>query len=202
MAYVEQHWHLHNETGQCYGDVAEFEEACIHAAQHVWPWVLNDPSLAPADGWLTVIEAPFCLEPCREDSDMTDIERRYPRLLRAMQWVAILSEGEAIGAIRDYQAGFTYSSEAVNHFGGPRRVIERAYTVRHLLADMRRSGRDRPVNASDRTPLPGYCPCGQPVVPGQPWCQEYQDILNEPDSWREVEERDQAEWQRQQAGEE
>jgi hypothetical protein len=54
------------------------------------------------------------------------IRQRYPRLLRAMIWVAILSEGEAVGAIQGYQEGREYTSEAVGHFGGASRVIHEA----------------------------------------------------------------------------
>jgi hypothetical protein len=64
-----------------------------------------------------------------------EIKRRYPRLLRAMIWVAILSEGEAIGAIQGYQEGREYTSEAVGHYGGASQVIKRAcreYTRRFL----------------------------------------------------------------------
>jgi hypothetical protein len=55
-----------------------------------------------------------------------NLERKYPRLIRAMQFVACLSRGEALACLRDYRAGFDYSSEAVNHFGGCRAVLERA----------------------------------------------------------------------------
>jgi hypothetical protein len=54
------------------------------------------------------------------------IRQRYPRLLRAMIWVAILSEGEAVGVIQGYQEGREYTSEAVEAFGGASRVIRRA----------------------------------------------------------------------------
>jgi hypothetical protein len=64
-------------------------------------------------------------------------------LLRAMQWVAILSTGEATAALRDYRAArdgqqhpdqLRYGGgEAVSHFGGPREVIQRAIRVRHTL---------------------------------------------------------------------
>lgn len=56
----------------------------------------------------------------------SDISVRYPRLIHALQFVACLSEGEAISCIRDYQRGDSYSGEAVNHFGGTRAVISRA----------------------------------------------------------------------------
>jgi hypothetical protein len=54
------------------------------------------------------------------------IRQRYPRLLRAMIWVAVLSEGEAVGVIQGYQEGREYTSEAVEAFGGASRVIRRA----------------------------------------------------------------------------
>jgi hypothetical protein len=66
---------------------------------------------------------------------------RYPRLVRAMQWVAILSSGEAACALRDYAgarngqlpADLTRwgGGEAVAHFGGPLQVIQRAIKTRH-----------------------------------------------------------------------
>jgi hypothetical protein len=61
---------------------------------------------------------------------MRDLATRYPRLLRAMRWVAVLSDGEALACLRDYKAGFDYSGEAVNHFGGTKTVIERAIACR------------------------------------------------------------------------
>ena len=57
---------------------------------------------------------------------LTDIKRRYPRLIRSLQWLAILSESEAAACIRDYKAGLSFSGEAVNHFGGTRPLITRA----------------------------------------------------------------------------
>jgi len=44
------------------------------------------------------------------------------------------------------------------------------------------------------------CQCGQPVVAGGWYCQEYADILAEPDPWAEIEARDRQEWEDQQAG--
>jgi hypothetical protein len=61
---------------------------------------------------------------------MHDLSKRYPRLLRAMKWVAVLSDGEALACLRDYKAGLAYSGEAVNHFGGTKKVIERAIACR------------------------------------------------------------------------
>lgn len=63
-----------------------------------------------------------------------DCIARYPRLIRAMQFVACLTKGEAGCAIRDYRAGSLYSGEAVNHFGGTSVVIARAIVQRHLVA--------------------------------------------------------------------
>jgi len=68
---------------------------------------------------------------------------RFPRLVRRMKWVAILSLTEAGAALRDYLMGrdddrfarcelTRYGGgEAVCHFGGPARVIARAIAVRH-----------------------------------------------------------------------
>ena len=52
------------------------------------------------------------------------------RLIRAMKWVAILSESEAAACIRDHRDGLAYSGEAVNHFGGTRAVILAAWKAR------------------------------------------------------------------------
>ena len=69
-----------------------------------------------------------------------DINQRYPRLLAAMQWVAILSPGEAACCIRDYKAGRDWSGEAVNHFGGTRAVLQRAWETRGVS---RKIGQER-----------------------------------------------------------
>ena len=65
---------------------------------------------------------------------ITDLQKRYPHLIKAMKWAAILCEYEAIYAIRDYKAGDDYSGEAVNHFGGIRAVLTTAYQCRHYIA--------------------------------------------------------------------
>jgi len=60
---------------------------------------------------------------------------RWPRLLRACQYVAILSHGEAAAAMRDYRItrrhpdSPTLGCDAVAHYGGPTRVIVDA--IRH-----------------------------------------------------------------------
>jgi hypothetical protein len=66
---------------------------------------------------------------------------RYPRLIRAMQWVACLSASEAACGLRDYAGArngqlpadlLRYGGgEAVAHFGGPLQVIQRAIKARH-----------------------------------------------------------------------
>lgn len=60
--------------------------------------------------------------------------RNLRRLLGHMQWVAILSESEAISAIIAYRQGDVMygGSEAVVHFGGPRAVIHQAWRLRDL----------------------------------------------------------------------
>ena len=73
--------------------------------------------------------------PCRFH-DLDEIGRRFPLLLRAMRWVAILSHSEAQCAIRDYKHGWC-SGEAVSHFAGamtpaaPVYLIKRAIEARH-----------------------------------------------------------------------
>ena len=61
----------------------------------------------------------------------------YPRrLLRCMQYVAVLSDSEAKCAVRDWRAGYIYSGEAVNHYGGTLRVIKRAIESRHKIREL------------------------------------------------------------------
>lgn len=71
-----------------------------------------------------------------------ECETRYPRLVRAMCWVACLSRSEAACALRDWRnrdiyGDVPYGSEAVAHYGGPCRVltdaIDRRHVVRRLL---------------------------------------------------------------------
>jgi hypothetical protein len=50
--------------------------------------------------------------------------------LEAIQFLACLSEGEAKACWRDYVTGLEWSSEAVNHFGGTKAVMDAAF--RHL----------------------------------------------------------------------
>lgn len=62
------------------------------------------------------------------------IPDRYPFLLRAMKWVACLSQGEATACLRDYREGRPFSGEAVNEYGGTEAVIEAAWRKRHYVA--------------------------------------------------------------------
>ena len=58
------------------------------------------------------------------------MKKSYPRLVHSMQWVAILSSGEALACIRDYKDGQKYSGEAVNHFGGTVAVVRAGWKAR------------------------------------------------------------------------
>lgn len=49
---------------------------------------------------------------------LAEIERRFPRIVRACRAAAILSHGEAVGAVYMHQIGDAWAGEAVNHFGG------------------------------------------------------------------------------------
>lgn len=80
--------------------------------------LLCDPCIAAAERHLT----------CEQIRD------RYPRLIRALKWSAILSNGEAEGAIRDHRDGFGgpgFGCEAVAHVGGPTHAIRQALRSRH-----------------------------------------------------------------------
>lgn len=68
---------------------------------------------------------------------LEDCIEKYPRLIRLMQAVAILSSYEAASAIRDYLRKPVYGGqdvsggEAVQHFGGTLAVIRAAIRQRH-----------------------------------------------------------------------
>jgi hypothetical protein len=54
----------------------------------------------------------------------------YPRLVRAMRGIAMLSGIEAAACIRDLKAGRRWSSEAVNRYGGTHKVTTNAWKCR------------------------------------------------------------------------
>lgn len=62
--------------------------------------------------------------------DIATILTRYRRLVEAMRRIAALNGMEAAGCIRDLKAGHRWSSEAVNHYGGTRRVATDAWRSR------------------------------------------------------------------------
>src|SRR2546428_9938668 len=66
------------------------------------------------------------------DYDLAAIEAYYPRLIRVMKWCAILSTSEAAAAIREHKAGSLWAGEAVNHYGGTRKVIKNAIAWRNV----------------------------------------------------------------------
>lgn len=56
-----------------------------------------------------------------------EVQKQYPRLIRAMRQAGLLTESEAIGALVDYKFfgirdGF--GSEAIAHLGGPLAAIQ------------------------------------------------------------------------------
>lgn len=68
-------------------------------------------------------------------------QMKFPLLVKAAQWVAILSESEASGAIRDYLnirqglhpgLDYRFGSEAVEHYGGCLKVIQDAWASRRF----------------------------------------------------------------------
>jgi hypothetical protein len=104
-----------------------------------------------------------------EHMTFEDCAKRWPRLIRLMQWAAILSSSEAACALRDYRdaraaigGDHPYSSmpsawqlpdliqwgedmmrwgggEAVSHYGGPRRLIGDAVRRRRDIAKLVRA---------------------------------------------------------------
>jgi hypothetical protein len=58
----------------------------------------------------------------------------YPRLVRAMQGVAMLKGIEAAACICDLKAGRRWSSEAVNHYGGTHKVATDAWKYRRAIS--------------------------------------------------------------------
>lgn len=73
---------------------------------------------------------------------MDEMAERYPRLIRAMKWAAILTHYEAAATLRDIRyVGMGKlrpdylrhgGGEAVSHFGGPAEVIKAAIRARHV----------------------------------------------------------------------
>ena len=58
----------------------------------------------------------------------------YPRLVRAMQGIAMLNGMEAAACIRDLKAGRRWSNEAVNRYGGTHKVAADAWKYRKAIS--------------------------------------------------------------------
>jgi hypothetical protein len=58
----------------------------------------------------------------------------YPRLVRAMQGIAMLNGIEAAACIRDLKAGRRWSGEAVNRYGGTHKVATLAWKYRRAIS--------------------------------------------------------------------
>jgi len=69
-----------------------------------------------------------------------EIPRRYPLLIKAMQWAAILSTTEAVDCIKAIQEE-RGSGEAVSHFGGPVEVFKGAMRCRRWARQNREDWR-------------------------------------------------------------
>jgi hypothetical protein len=61
----------------------------------------------------------------------------YPRLIRLMKEIARLSGSEAAACIRDFKAGQRWSSEAINRYGGTRKVATDAWKYRREIGPHR-----------------------------------------------------------------
>lgn len=69
--------------------------------------------------------------------DYEEIERRYPLLIDAMKWAAILCTTEAVDCIRAIKE-HRGSGEAVSNFGGPQAVFNGAMRCRRWARDLRK----------------------------------------------------------------
>jgi hypothetical protein len=67
MTTPNLHYHLHDESGACYGDSDSFESAALCAALYTYPWCVPDNE--PVEGFLIVVEADFCIDQCPEIDD-------------------------------------------------------------------------------------------------------------------------------------
>lgn len=72
-----------------------------------------------------------------ESHTYEEIERRYPVLISAMKWAAILCTTEAVDCIKALQE-HRGSGEAVSHFGGPRAVLAAALRCRKFAYQVRK----------------------------------------------------------------
>jgi len=69
--------------------------------------------------------------------DLPVILVHYPRLVRAMQGIAVLSGIEAATCIRDLKAGKRWSSEPVDRYGGTHKVAADAWKYRRVTGPHR-----------------------------------------------------------------
>ena len=86
-----------------------------------------------------------------------EIERRYPLLIAAMKWAAILCTTEAADCIRAIQE-HRGSGEAVQHFGGPVAVFQGAMRCRKWARENRKRAAFRSVNNTTMTGPDGCFP--------------------------------------------
>ena len=72
----------------------------------------------------------------REIMSREEIKKRFPKLIRALQWVLIGSEGEAVCTIRCHLQGIEFGCEAVSHAGGTNAdAIRRAFQCRRACRE-------------------------------------------------------------------
>jgi hypothetical protein len=64
---------------------------------------------------------------------LSAIMLHYPRLVRAMQGIAMLNGVEAAVCIRDLKAGRRWGTEAVNRYGGTQKVAAGAWKYRKAI---------------------------------------------------------------------
>ena len=78
------------------------------------------------------------LQKCTLYPTHDEVQSRYPLLVRALRWAAILTPGEATGALVGHLVNGPFSavSEAVAHFGGSANAIRQAIRCRHVVREL------------------------------------------------------------------
>lgn len=76
---------------------------------------------------------------CRVYPTFTEVEQRYPLLIRALRWSCLLTINEAVGAVHGciiHRGRNTMGSEAVAHIGGGVYAINHAWRCRHVTREL------------------------------------------------------------------
>ena len=127
-----------------------FTPHSVHIHQKNREWFVCSPDYD--GGFYDGLTVSPCTVRAKAWPDFTECQNRFPRLVRQMQKVAILSCSEAGCGIRDYLRARDglYNrdmlrwggGEAVSHYGGPEAVISDAIRLRHNASQILNLGRN------------------------------------------------------------